>query len=187
MYIRYKIADNPAMRRASPPPELHQLQQQYKRQNSYGVAEMGQDSAHSNSSSNSNNNMANELQTLGMRIRQRVDQGYSLAKPGNNPGLSNASLNPQDNVKNYAALIVPQFNPTSPPLTAHNNNGTFESFDSTNDCVNSTPSETTTNNSLNHSTNSRSIDTQNSNNGIDINTSIDTNEQVIYSNGKRRY
>lgn len=175
------------MRRASPPPELQQLQQQYKRQNSYGVGEMGQqDSTQSNNMQN-NNYMTNELQTLGMRIRQRVDQGYSLAKPGNNPVLTNASLNPQDNVKNYAALIVPQFNPTSPPLS-NNNNATFEPNDNTNNGIDSTTSATfnNCNNSFNTNTDN-CIDTDNRNTNNRIDTSIDTNEQVIYSNGKRRY
>lgn len=125
------------MQRQQAPPQLqqHLQQQQYKRQASFGVGDNAIEQQRSNDPLNSpyiNTNSTNphyyasELQTVGMRIRQRVDQGYSLLLNREKSDLSNASLNPQDyNVKNYAGLIVPQFNPVSPPLD-NNNNQTFQ-------------------------------------------------------------
>lgn len=54
-----------------------------------------------------------QLMTVGMRIRQRVDQGYASSTPG----TSQASLQPAV-IRDYSSVIVPQFT-RSPLPTAH--------------------------------------------------------------------
>ena len=51
--------------------------------------------------------------TVGMRIRQRVDQGYA----SRTPGTSQASLQPGV-IRDYSSVIVPQF--TRSPLPTAN-------------------------------------------------------------------
>ncbi|CAL9729228.1 hypothetical protein MOUN0_G01772 [Monosporozyma unispora] len=170
------------MQRSTPPPDL---QQQCKRQTSYGVGEMGQEMArisdplnskYINTNSSNPHYMSNELATVGMRIRQRVDQGYTLLNREKSD-LNNASLNIDDNIKNYAGLIVPQFNPTSPPLS---NNSTFENTSIANSTITTTLDNSTTT-------------TTNNNTDQDIQMcneqeeEEEEEEEVIYSNGKRRY
>ncbi|CCD27161.1 Dif1p NDAI_0J02690 [Naumovozyma dairenensis CBS 421] len=47
-------------------------------------------------------NYQNKLSTVGMRIRQKIDQGYY--------NHSNASLQNDGLIRDYASMIVPQFN-----------------------------------------------------------------------------
>ncbi|CAI4047184.1 hypothetical protein SKDZ_12G4600 [Saccharomyces kudriavzevii ZP591] len=54
-----------------------------------------------------------QLMTVGMRIRQRVDQGYASSTPG----TSQASLQPGV-IRDYSSVIVPQF--TRSPLPTAN-------------------------------------------------------------------
>ena len=54
-----------------------------------------------------------QLMTVGMRIRQRVDQGYA----SRTPGTSDASLHPGV-IRDYSSVIVPQF--TRSPLPTAN-------------------------------------------------------------------
>ncbi|CAI4035329.1 hypothetical protein SMKI_12G4800 [Saccharomyces mikatae IFO 1815] len=54
-----------------------------------------------------------QLMTVGMRIRQRVDQGYA----SRTPGTSQASLQPGV-IRDYSSVIVPQF--TRSPLPTAN-------------------------------------------------------------------
>lgn len=152
------------------------LQQQYKRQASFGVSNHDSITESNNNNNNSNNNESttnslhyylNELQTVGMRIRQCVDQGYNLLNREKSD-LNNASLNTNDNAKAYAGFIVPQYNPTctSTPYL--------------NDIIN--------NNNNNSNGNSQqqfnSINNPYSNNDNDENES---ESEIIYLNGKRKY
>lgn len=126
------------MQRPQAPPQLLQANQQAcKRQASFGVSDQIPDknTPYINPNSSNPHYMENELKTVGMRIRQRVDQGYSLLnREASDLVLSQASLNNETNVKNYAGLIVPQFNPVSPSLESQ------PQFQNTN---NNTPSPVT--------------------------------------------
>lgn len=128
------------MQRAQPP--SNNLRQQYKRQASFGTSNHDNMIASNNNNNNSNNNnnnnspyyYSNELQTVGMRIRQCIDQGYNLLNREKSD-LSNASLNANDNVKNYASLIVPQYNPSCATTinsndisNNNNNNSDYEDY-----------------------------------------------------------
>ncbi|CCF55991.1 hypothetical protein KAFR_0A05560 [Kazachstania africana CBS 2517] len=52
-------------------------------------------------------NYQKALSTVGMRVRQKIDQGYNIPfNAKNNPSL-------QSNIKEYAGLIVPQYRQTT--------------------------------------------------------------------------
>lgn len=111
------------------PPSSNNLQQQYKRQASFGATTDLSNTTnsphldHHNDDDDHHYYYSNELQTVGMRIRQCVDQGFNLLNREKSD-LTNASLDNNDNIKNYAGFIVPQYNPTckTTDFNINNNN-----------------------------------------------------------------
>lgn len=85
------------------------MQELFKRQNSTGLDQQN---------STVKYDYQKELQTVGMRIRQRIDQGYQIPPTGQPkmPSMNTShsadkspSLNPNHNIRDYASIIVPQF------------------------------------------------------------------------------
>lgn len=145
------------------------MQELFKRQNSTGLEQQN---------STVKYDYQRELQTVGMRIRQRIDQGYQIPPNGQvqnanliNPGSNSPSLNPSCNIRDYASIIVPQFRSGSDltPLfeETENANTAFDSTNTMNNNNNSNYGNTNTTNDYKNQSNNRNSNSYINNNNED--------------------